>query len=637
MLILVYFQGVMASMFRRKTIFNAIFHFLIFGFLIGLYSAPSCAQKIPESIEIHPNDAKIADLYIAILDRDIEKAFSAVDADGFLPASWLKNATGAEMNPLPLQLEKSASLRTAELACALAYAYRTPRSKWYKKEPVLSAIESIIGKIIENSTITPRRSFFNQSIEPLELCHCLEPILSAYGLISSELPASERQSFQKWIRVFAKDLYENPIRRQNDEGMQWCAVMALAGKVLGEPEYQNAAEDVLDWLLPLISPAGEYLDPAGIHLKRATHFLRSLFLYRLDSGQKQLDEMLIRSLTWYTRLYSFHGEPLLGYQQELGRGYRTLLAQMAGPLAFYSEQEPLFSQIISRYMETLMDELPGFALENGGRTFLLASAYHQIPSDLAEIPYEFYQQIYQDSDQSHYMVVGKNYQTAVVLQDPINPKGMQVWSYKGQPPLIFPAPPKSSRMIGFGYDTHRINLGDSSETFSYKIASVTEDLHVLFAPTSDATAAYVFSKDASVVIFQQPYEDALVEWIQNEEFCAEPLKLEGIKIQFFDSLASLFMPNKTVPNFETFEGGARFRLHFKSEFSWFTFAGPQSKTIIQPVHSGLIFIHLQEPDRSLNMILNISPYPFEIQQYFPDTTVPIPQMDAWSAKLIRQP
>ncbi|MBN2325787.1 MAG: hypothetical protein JXR73_01445 [Candidatus Omnitrophica bacterium] len=620
------------SKFVRKTILSAIV-----GFVLGLHGMPIHAQEVQSSIEIHSNDAKIARLYIAILDRDIETALSAVNASGFFPASWPKDATGVEMNPLPLHLEKSASLRTAEFACAMAYAYRTPHSKWYKNQQVLSAIESIIGVIIEKSTLSPTCSLFDQSIESTELILYLEPILSVYGLISSDLSASERELFHKWIDTFVEYLYKNPIRRQNDRGMQWCAVMALAGKVLGEPKYQKSADEALAWLMPLISPTGEYLDPSGINLMRAANFLRCLFLYRLDSEQQQLDQILIRSLQWYTRLYSFRGAPMLGFHNGLGRGYRTLLAEMAGPLAFYSSQEASFSQIISRYMEALMDEPPGFALERGGRSFLLASAYHQIPDDLDEIPYEPYQQIYKDSDQSHYMVIGKNYQTAVVLKDPIQPKGMQSWSYQGQPPLIFPSPPRYSRMIGFGYDTRRINAGDPPEAFSYKIASVTDNVEVLFAPTNDATIAYVFSKDVTIAIFQQPYEDALVEWILNKEFSAQPRQLEGINIQFFDSLASLRMPSKTVPNFETFEGGSRFRLHFKSEFCWFTFAGPESTSIVQPVYSGLLFIHIHEPNRSFNMILNISPQPYQMRQNFPGTTVPIPQMDSWSAKWIKEP
>jgi hypothetical protein len=610
---------------------------LLVWFAFSCFVTSGFAASPQSSLLIQPQDSKIARLYTAMLDRDIDNALPALDASGMLPASWPKDASGAEFNPLPMLFQKSSVLRAADLACAFANAYRMPQSKWRQKPEILEKIKTIVDAVIQYSSLDAPRERFAKSQDSTELTFLLEPMLTVFNLTANQLTDAELKKFSRWMQTTLDSLLERPLRLQNDEGMTWCAMMALATRATGNDKYLKAADDLIPWLLPLLGEAGEYLDPKGFSLERAQRFLRNLFLYRYYSGRENLDAKIIPSLIWYTRLHSSSGVPLLGVEDQPVQAYRTLSAQMLGPLAYYSRQEKSFAQTINRYMEKMMDAPPGFALERGGTAFLLASAYHQIPANLAPLPYEPYMQVCEQSPISQYLLVGRNYQTAVCLSDPACAKGMQVWSYKGEPPLLFPSPPRYTRMVGFGYDSHRINTMQEKQVFPYKIVSVTKNLDVLFVPTQDPISAYIFSQDLTAVIHKQRLEDSFLEWIQDSRLCAQPKQLQGTLLEFLESSAAFLLPIDTIPNYEVFDEGNRFRLHFKSEYCWYTLAGPNSKTIIRPIHSGLVFVHIIESEKSLNLVLNLSPNPFTFPDQFPGTKIPIPKMEAWSARIVNTP
>lgn len=604
--------------------------------LIGFFysNQPGVAAPVKPSLAIQPQDSKIARLYLAMVDRDIETALQSLDLSGRLPADWPKDASGVELNPLPMQSPKSYILRSLDLACALANVDGIPQSKWHRQSDTVSKIIKITDAVMEYFSLDAPKPRFSKPFEPVEYLPYLESMLIVYGLMEKQFPEPERKRLQNWLDRTTDYLWQHPIREQNDRGMAWSALMALAARVSGNDKYLKSTEETLPWLLPLIGDRGEYLDPTGFDLERAAQFLRNLFLYRYYSGRDSLDAKIISGLQWYIRLYTMRGVPLLGISNQPILPYRTRAVQMLGPIAFYSKKEKSFAQTAARYMEKMMDEPPGFALEGGGRSFLLASAFHSIPNALTPLPYTPYFQVYEQSPLSRYVLVGRNYQTAVCLSDPICAKGLQVWSHQGDPPLVFPSPPRYSHIVGFGYDSCRINSLQDNQAVPYKIASVTGNVDVLFVPTRESNIAYIFTNNVTVTIFKQPFEDAILEWIQDRSVCAQPRQLVGTTIQFEGSAASLLLPVDTVPNFEEFDSGNRYRLHFKGEFCWYTFAGSGAQSIIRPIHSGLLFAHIVETDCILNLVINMSPNPFQVRDNFPGTEIPIPKMDPWSVKLV---
>ncbi len=598
-------------------------------FTLSGFSAPD-----KSSVSIHPQDSKIARLYIAMLDRDIEKGLSVLDPSCMFPSEWPKDASGVVSDPLPMQFPKSNLLRALELASGMAHAYRIPFSKWNQNPEILSKIQKIAGNAIQPKYTERVSSANDPNFDPTEFESYWLSLLTIYALVSDSFPLKEQQEFQSRMDSAIQDLHRHPIRKQNEQGMMWCTMMALASRVTGKSEYLQSTDPILNWLLPLVSPTGEYLDPSGLNLLRSARFIRSLFLYRLYSEKSDLDAELVRCLQWYVRLFSTRGVPLLGIQERYGQCYQSLFAQLLGPLTYYANRDGSFSQRTSRFMEILMDLPAGYTLESGGTPFLLGSVYHVIPDHLSPIPYTPYFQIYGDTA-SLYAVVGNNYQTAIMLNDPNNPKGMQVWSYRDQSPLIYPVPPRYTKTVGFGYDSCTINARSVNPTLPYKVDSIDDRVKILFLPSDMNATAYVFSQDTTVVIHRQPFNDATLEWIQDNRICMPFNKLSGSILEFAGSQSSLLFPSDSIPNFEDFEWGRRLRLHFKSEFCWYSLVGPDSKPIIQPVNENLIFVHLEEAHQTVNLLLNVSDQPFTGRINFPKTKIPVPEVQPWSVKWIQ--
>lgn len=615
---------------------NSSFMIYWIAFLLCTVISPVFGDSNSTWPTLKPQDTKIARLYVAMLDRDIEIALPCLDATHRLPAQWPKDASGIEINPLPMQLPKNAIIRSAELASALAHAYCIASSTWYNRPEVLTRIQKIVSEILNQSESDPSTNSNGIARNTLADLPLLEPLATIDALVSNRFSIEERQRLHSWLLSRMNAVLSNPIRWQNDRGMEGCAILSLAARMTGEAKYQQAADRIVEWFQPLISSSGEYLDPAGLDIDRASRFLRSLFLYRWFGGKSEFDPILVRCLSWYTRLFSTSGVPLVGIQYPSGECYRTLFVQMLGLLTYYATNNPPFNQIATQCMESLLDLPPGFTLEYGAFTFLLGCVYHHLPEKIQTPPYSPYAEIYGESPNSLYALIGKNYQTAIVLSDSNGAKGLQVWSYMGQPPLLFPSPPRFSKTAGFGYDSHQLNVFRNGRSSSPKMIPITDTVDVLIVPGQGPSSAYVFSYDATIAVHRQPFDDSVFEWILDNNVSALAEKIEANRIRFSKSNAQLILPPDTIPNYEDFDRGVRLRLHFKSEFCWYTLAGPESRSVVQPVHSGLIFIHIKDSKSTLNLLVNLSPDPFKIRINFPGTSVPIPEMDAWSASLIKK-
>ena len=562
------------------------------------------------TIKITVQDSQIAKLYVAMLDRDVTEALK-------------------QTNALP---EQRKALQRPELTGAMAYAYAIPSSKWFKSEIVLKQIRSNIASLIEQKTTTVRTVENDSYLASLRI----EPLINAYVLIAEYLPKEEKNAFRAFLDENIEFIYSHPVRMQNEKGMTWCAVMALASRMNGDNKYQQAAHQAFEWLRPLIAKSGAYLDPNGISLSRAVSFIRYLFLYRIHAEQEHLDDSIVGCLKWFSRIYNFRGIPLIIGNQEIRDLNSSGIAQLIGPVSYYSQRETEFAQMATRYIESLLDSPPGFTLERGSYTFLLGAAYHKKPQALQEMPYEPYFEVYDQSMLSKYALVGKNYQAAVILQDPGAAKGMQTWSYKGQPPIIFPTTSHFTRTLGFGYDSKRLNANDKNQSSSYTVVSATNGIDVLFVPSNNITTTYIFSDDMTVVIHKQPFEDAVIELIKDKVNSAILNSIDVGKLTFSNTDAQLLLPTGIVPNYEEFDNGERLRVHYKNKYCWYTLAGPKSKSIVRSIESSLIFVHLYENNRSINLLINPSSEAYTIDSEFPGTKIPIPKMAEWSVQIIKQ-
>ncbi|MFB3786633.1 MAG: hypothetical protein ACE15F_09700 [bacterium] len=602
-----------------------------FVFFIAL---EGMAASEPAGIAIQPHEGKIAELYIAMLDRDIQEALKFLDAaTGVLPLP------SDPANPLLPADGRLPSPRTAELAGAMAFAYSLPSSKYYQNALVFTAIETITRNYWQAAGGNPGRiPVLGKPLEGAALAAHLEPLLFAYARAGQAFKETDRAKYKAWLQRALEALLLQSPRTPSTDAMAWCGTLALGSQVLGnkEKKYSEAAGRVFEWLQPMIGPGGEIWEGGNLDLVQAARFIRSLFLFRLIRNDPALDGPLTACLEWFTRLYSYRAVPLIGMERYPLVRLRANVATLLGPLAYYSVSQPYFAQTATRYLEALIDLPAGFTLDGGGYTFLLGAQYHERPADLKEIPYPPYVQICALKDQALYVLAGKNYQTAVYLKGPSSIKGIQAWTYQGGPPLIFPTRRSASGIAGIGFDSRRVDAEPGTDGALYHHCHVGSGVDAVLVPYGEEAAAYLFTENETIVIFRQPAGAAQADWIQNPDVCAPADQVETTGINFKGTGARLFFP-ASLPDLAMVDGAVRLRVPFKNELAWFIFAGSGAAPIIRPVHSGLVFVHLEEGKRAQNLLVNLSPEPFAQRVHFPGTTVPVPAMDAWSVKVVKTP
>ena len=352
------------------------------------------------------------------------------------------------------------------------------------------------------------------------------------------------------------------------------------------------------------------------------------------SGDIDADEPLVHSLKWITRLCASDGLPLNGVNYWPISFLRTKMANLLGALTYYAGRDPEFAPVATRYLESLMDLPVGFSLEHGGGYFLRGAQYHDRPETLDPIPYQPYLESYSFGNRSHYFLVGKNYQTALDLRSTVPFKGLQTWIYRGQKPIVAPAPNVRSRMLAFGYDSHRMNVPAAGMAVPCYIASVSPDVDIVAVPDETIQTAYIFSRDTTVVVYSQAPGPGLLDWAQYAPVCASVKEIKAGSITFEGTDARLLIPN-VVPSVETQGDGTRIRMRFNSESFWYALVGPQSKSVVKHVLSGVFLVHLNESGRIVNFALNLSSQPFSETMFFPGTSIPVPALEPYDAKVVQ--
>ena len=190
--------------------------------------------------------------------------------------------------------------------------------------------------------------------------------------------------------------------------------------------------------------------------------------------------MPIKSLRWYTRLFAFHAVPLEGMTTRMWLTEGRVVAGILGPLTFYADREPDFASLAAHYLGALEKMPGGYTLSHSGAYFLRAAQYHLLSRKPAAIAYKPYAQLYQ-SDHSLYYLYGHRYQTAITLRGRKPLKGLQTWSYRGQPPLIFPTRQRQSFALGMGFDSHLMDVPWDVSPDAHKVCSLADSIQVLFA------------------------------------------------------------------------------------------------------------------------------------------------------------
>lgn len=575
---------------------------LLFLLILCFSYGETRSQTAPLRIQLP--ETKFSQLFIAMLDRDIEHGLKIY---------------------LDPQRDTTEILPEA-LAGAMAHAYTLPQSKFYQQPATLQSIRSLFSTLQTN---------LGESYETYRLVEKVEPLLCVFVCLQNTFSEEEQARYRTILENTLQTIQTNPIKEQNHQGMACCTVLALGSKVLGNEGYMTTARVLFQRIAGMFTASGEVRENNTPDLWYSAHSIESLFRYRRLTDDASLDAMLIKSLRWYTDLYTENGWPLLTFKTQDFASTSLALASLLGPLAYYENEEPLFAKYVRNYIQKLMEDPPGFSLHRGAEYFLQGAQFHDTATAVENQAAAPLARLYSNSD-SHYFLVRNNYRTAVCLRNKTATKGMQTWAYQNQKPLLFPANGEMSKTVGFGFDTSAIDAQIHYNQYSYKITRLSDQLHCVVVQRGDVFSGYIFSPDATIVLLRnQTNQGMITEWIMDTKVCTEPSLLTKGALSFKDSTAIL-SPGLFEPELSQQTDFHLIHFSIPSEVHWNAFSSPNTQVLFRPVVDNLYFVHIKEPNQSWNVVLNMGETPFMKQATFPGTSIPIPTIPPYGAVFAKE-
>ncbi|MCP4262958.1 MAG: hypothetical protein GY774_36420 [Planctomycetes bacterium] len=595
---------------------------LLFLLSLGCHIA-HCSEEPDNPIIIRLKDTDIAKRYVKMLDRDIGGALKSFDSqrgllkvhipdDGVISDAAIERLSITEKKKIADEPKYiwscGQSRKTAVLASALAYAYSTKHSRYYQSSVIITYIKRIFSAFADHQAESGEFVF-----SPIHYCTVygthemawrLEPLICAFELVKSEFSTDEQNSYRLVLDRAMEFLYTHENSSLSNRGIVWCGVMTLCYRFTGEKKYLDAANRVFYWVGRLFKSDGEIREGTGPDIGYSTVSLQYLFLYRIMSGNKSLDPVLIRSLNWYRRLFTSRAIPLEGMTTRQWHTNGSIVSNVMGPLMFYAERDWSFAQTAMQYLEAL-EKLPGgFTLSHGGAHFLRGAQYGDISHIPDHIQYKPYAELY-TSDHSQYFLYGNHYQTAVTLRGRKPLKGMQTWSYKGQRPLIFPTRTTQSHAMGIGFDSNMMDVPWDVSPVPYRLNMLSDNTGVLISATGRLCTAYLFAKDITVVVYHPQSGEMTVEWASKIPVCAELDRVTDDNVLFRNSDARIIF-EQTAPSIKRNKDVIKFRFVSNKEYCWFAFAGPKSNAQVRPISQGLISVIIEEAGVTTKAVLNMS-------------------------------
>lgn len=573
-----------------------LFLFLLPGIL---WSAPSPEARSP--LVLVPQKTKLAKLYCAMLDRDIEYGLKAMLDPAVSHASFLPE----------------------ELACAMAYAYTFPESKFFQQEATLRSLRKVCATFQANLKSSP---------SPYHLAQRLEPLIRGYLVVRDRYPTAEQRAIEASLRGGLAELSKQPLQEANHRGMLSCAVLALGTELTGDAHFREQALALFASIRSIFAANGEVLEDGVPDLAGSAHSLQSLFLLRCITGDAATDALLIEGLQWYTRLFTTAGVPVLHNRCHPQESGSKRIAPVLGLLSFYAEKVPALGERAGHGLEHLMQATPDFILPRGGFYFLLGVQHHQEITSNAEE--SSFCQLYARPD-AHYLLVQKNYQTAVLLRGGYPYKGMQVWAYAMDAPLIFPYPQQPSQALGMGFDTSCMDVQEASDGYEYRLLSLPGGADLLIVRQGPLFTGYVFTQDATVVVMHNDSPQGMRKtWVRSLAMCGELAQMNKESIVSARSKAKM-MPGMLTPERYDYEGYAKIHLNEPGSSLWTTFCGPETISLIRHLVDAVYFVHIQEPSKTWNVVINLADRPFEKSMVFPGTDIPVPALPAYGAAVVK--
>lgn len=425
--------------------------------------------------------------------------------------------------------------RSAEALGRFAFAYRSPLSRFYRDPLLLDRVRRGLATYREH--LSPGGEFvfcpvrYADVFGPHEQAWRLEPLIYAYVWIEDELPERERRAAWEMFERAAECLYRR--RRPgetNNRGAVWCAVMALAGCLLGKDEYLDAARASWEEVRSILSPDGQVLEGGGPDDNYSFTAMSYIYLYRVWSGDASLDESMIAALKWFARWHNRSGYAFGGMATRKRRPIRLGLADLIAPLERYARVEPFFRNLASTYLAFLDRHSPGTGGGHGCSPFIWATLEHEPGEPAASEPSwvsEFVEEY--RAPAVRYALVRRAFQTAVTLRAPQGLNGLQTWAWGGEPPIVAPGRAKGSATRGWGLDTALLPVSTYPDAANRERVVWRRSEPVCLSFRQGWLWTHIlFGKVTTLVMFEGPETPRVTTWCCNLALAPEPVVGHGV-------------------------------------------------------------------------------------------------------------
>jgi len=305
----------------------------------------------------------------------------------------------------------------------------------------------------------------------------LEPLLLGMNWLKGEFSRSERERIDAALYRTADFIAARPIHEMNNRGVIVCAVLALCGRYFGEERFlREAVRNFHGVPIQVFDErSGQVFEGSGPDGNYSGTSYEYLYMYRIMSGDEDIDQRMVNALKWYGRVMDRRGN-----QTFCGAATRVPVASSAGKvhdilpaLERYSGDEPFFQRMIEMYLPALERQGLGADGHSVSPT-IWALLEHKAAEPPAEEP-AWYRDLrtwyhreqtgpehfyYNEGYDSLYFPVRRDYTTCVALRGRPPFKDLQCWSLGDEPPVVYPGTHgEASRTRTWGIDTAAQNVG----------------------------------------------------------------------------------------------------------------------------------------------------------------------------------
>lgn len=383
-----------------------------------------------------------AKLYLDAVDR--------AELAGLIDRTWLENGVDSGKGRL-----------VATQLGQLAFAWRTPGTRWHKSDKLLDDIRAGFRGFAAHQTdegrfVWPQQQTYEYQAH--EHVWRLEPLLLAYIWVEPALAADERESVTAMLRKAGEYLLKLPLTEANNRGAVWASGAALCGAYFADDRYWKMVAEhgpkIIDGVLHTTGEVVETQGGGGPDGNYSYVGFTYAWMYQRLTGDAAVREQLLASTRWVVNYATLDGALLApGATTRKGRSHGEL-AGVLPAIEEFAVNEPFFRLVTEWYLKSLGPSYGRTGIIGHPMIWAMLEAAERGPEQRDKIEKESKDVNEQLADgkhwytnhvdvyewpEVHYLLVGRpGYQVGVTFRSRFPAIGLQTCARNWEPTLLVP-------------------------------------------------------------------------------------------------------------------------------------------------------------------------------------------------------